>query len=436
MSGVARFVRHSSGAISLFPGDADFDAKLRDYFQRISVVSPHYRGLIGQCPVSLTDDPVALLGALPATSKSTYRDTLREEALLSVQGASFVTDFSSGSSADPVIRVCRQADDLSEQDATVEAFVRAGMKASDRLVCIDVGAAEIYDFYFRAARSLGVSEVTFLHLTADRAQSLRPLHRLRPTVLLTTPSLLTRLWRDLQRIWGPGHCPVRALIVMGEMMDPEFRQQVRATWGCRVMSFYGTTEIGGFAAECIHEDGHHFHPQRVIPTVEMPFSFDGTTVEGEVSFTALQMHTQSVVKYQVGDIVRISTAPCTCGERTPRLWFLERREDAFVLAGEKFTYAMFLREFRDIVPGLGLMTLEVLDEDGENGKTRLRFTLPQQHRKHERALLALLREGIFELDSLCRYGLVDFELRFEAAAAAETRKLRCVVDHRAASVVP
>ena len=426
----ARFVRHASGAVSLIPDGARFAERLRDYFDYLCSASAYYRGLVEQCGIPAATDPVGLLGALPVTSKETYRSVLLEEALSSANGANLVTDFSSGSTAEPVMRVCRPADDLCEQEVTEEVFRRAGMEPGDRFVCMDVGAAEIYDFYFRAARNLGVHEVQFLHLTTDWAGSVRPLGALKPTILLSTPSLLARAWPPLRALWDRESCPVKTLIMMGEATDPQFRDAIRAAWGCRVVSFYGTTEIGGFAGECHLGDGHHFRPDLVVPTVEAPRAFDGDQVEGEVYFTSTHIHTQSVVKYQVGDVARLSTVPCPCGEITPRLWFLERCEDAFVMAGEKFSHAMFLAAFRDVAPGLGLMTLEIADLEGGDGKVRLTFTLPQQYRAHEAALLDLLRDGIFELDSLYRYGLVDFELVFAAADENKGRKLRRVIDHR------
>ena len=433
MSGPARFVRHPSGAVSLIPEGDGFPARLSAYFDYVCSVSPYYRSLVEQSGIPAATDPTGLLGALPVTSKETYRSVLMEEALASANGVNLVTDFSSGSTAAPVMRVCRPADDLCEQEVTVEVFRRAGMGPGDRFVCMDVGAAEIYDFYFRAARNLGTTEVQFLHLTTDWAVSVRPLRMLAPTILLTTPSLLVRTWDVLRRFWDRDDCPVKTLIMMGEATDPQVRETIRAAWGCRVVSFYGTTEIGGFAGECRVGDGHHFRPDLVVPTVEAPRAFDGDNVEGEVCFTSMHIHTQSVIKYQVGDIVRISTAPCPCGETTPRLWFLERCQDAFIMAGDKFSHDMFLQAFRDVVPGLKMMALELVDLEGDDGKVRLRFTFPQQYQKHEREFLGVLRDGIFELDSLYRYGLVDFELRFRAVDDYTERKLRRVVDSRRVS---
>ena len=143
---------------------AGLPAHLRVLFARLKDRSPHYRAMmrpLGEC------DPIAMLAAMPATEKSTYRTELAQEALSDLRGESFVIDFSSGSTARPVQRFCRVADDLSEQEATERAFRRAGIGRGDRLVFIDVGMAQIYEFYARAARSLGVAEVTYLQMTHD-----------------------------------------------------------------------------------------------------------------------------------------------------------------------------------------------------------------------------------------------------------------------------
>lgn len=424
------YYHHQNGDISLFPKTKEFRKQLCHYLKRITKSSKHYRSLIQKEGLNTDTHPFEVFDLLPYTSKATYRNILTKEAFKDIRGAPFVTDYSSGSVAEPVIRICTANDDLCEQEITEATFKRAGIGQADRLVCIDVGAASIYDFYFRAARNLGIANANFLHLTSQVESSVQPLRALQPNILLTLPSLLARMWPSLKTLWDSGSCPIRVIIMMGESMDANFRNVVERSLQCKVLSFYGTTEVGGLAGECALQDGHHFDPKFVVPTIKSPTWQRDDTVSGEVVYTTLHEHTHSIIKYEVGDIIKLSRAPCRCGESTPRLWFIERTNEAFILAGEKFSYKMFFDAFSNEVPGIEVMSLEISKEDSKNGAQVLSFDFSTSVSSYEHKIYNLLKNEIFGLDSLYRYGFVEFNIAFKPVSEFKGRKLNRLIDHR------
>jgi phenylacetate-coenzyme A ligase PaaK-like adenylate-forming protein len=217
---------------------------------------------------------------------------------------------------------------------------------------------------------------------------------------------------------------------MGEPMHHDFRREVMETLGCHVYSFYGTTETGGIASDCEFAAGGHFDPAMVCPTVRNPTRLDDTTIEGEVLFTTLYIKYQSVVKYEVGDIVRLTTQPCPCGDPLPRLRFIERTHDSFILTGIKFRYQTILDAFREIVPELTQMSIRLSDISEEQGHTRLDIALPNEFAAHERPLLDILKHGIFEMDDVHQFGFVRFNLTFVKPGDFDERKVRGIVDRR------
>jgi phenylacetate-CoA ligase len=425
------FAFHEDGSATLIDGAGRAAGDLRALFARLRERSPHYRALL---PPLAECEPVAALAAMPATEKTTYRTELAREALADLRGENFVIDFSSGSTARPVQRFCRAADDLSEQEATERAFRRAGIGRGDRLVFIDVGMAQIYEFYARAARSLGVAEVTYLQMTQDLDATLLTLRRLRPDAILIIPSLLSLMERHLSELWPGVASPVRCVIGTGEPTPPKLRVAVKEAWGAQVFSLYGTTETGCLASECACEDGHHFDVDAHVLTLRNTNRIDNSTVEGELLLTTTQIQTQAVVKYAVGDIVRVSTVPCRCGEETPRIWHLHRTQDAFVFAGEKFHHRMILDVFRRVAPDLEALTLEIDDVPEGPEHVLLRAVVPESFAVRKPLLLDTLRKGIFELDSLVHAGLVrvDVDCR-QASASPRKRKSVYVIDRRGAA---
>ena len=424
------FIEHTGDLVSLVPSGKNFEEKLRKYFQSQIDNSTYYASVFQKLGLDSTCPPVEMLAELPPTTKEVYRETLQLESLSRLNESSFVTDYSSGSTADSVLRLCTTPDDLAEQAVTESVFKSVGMGPGDHFICMDIGASDIYDFYFRAARNLGVSRTSFLHMTHDYKKACQPLTLLRPNILLSVPSLLIRTWPIISNYWADKTSPIKTVIHMGEPMHDSFRQEVESKWDCRVHSFYGTTETGGIGVDCKHKDGIHFDPHIILPTLESVKQINENEYEGEVLFTTPHIRTQSVIKYRVGDRVRINAGPCPCGITTPRLIFLERTHEAFIIAGEKFSHSMILEGLQETAPGLQLASLVIEDLELEQGDALLRIQLPDSFQQFEPKFLATLETDIFELDAIFRYGLVKFQLEFLPANKILGRKMTKVRDNR------
>lgn len=425
-----RFIQHTTGLVSLVPTGNSFPENFRKYFQNQIDTSAYYASVFHKLGLDATHDPLEILAELPPTTKEVYRETLQLESLTRLNESTFVTDYSSGSTANSVLRLCTPADDLAEQALTESVFAAVGMGPGDQFICMDIGATDIYDFYFRAARNLGVGRASFLHLTHNYEQACQPLKSLRPTVLLTVPSLLIRAWPVIGKYWERETCPIETVIHMGEPMHESFRREVERHWDCQVRSFYGTTETGGIGVDCENKNGIHFDPGIILPTLELAQPVSEHAHEGEVLFTTLHLRTQSVIKYRVGDRVRLDAAPCPCGNPLPLLTFLERIHEAFMIAGEKFHHAMILEGLRESAPDLPLANLIIEDLDPKLGDAKLRVQLPDAYRELEPKFLTTLETNIFELDALFRYGLVKFQLDFLPLDKIRGRKMTKVRDHR------
>ena len=269
-----------------------------------------------------------------------------------------------------------------------------------------------------------------MHLTQNYGQSCLPLKNLQPTILLTVPSLLIRCWETIKDFWIDSHCPIRTVIHMGEPMDANFRRMVEDHWGCRVHSFYGTTETGGIGMSCEDNCGIHFDPGLFTPTLEKAHCVNDEVFEGEVLFTTLHIRTQSMIKYRGGDHVRIDISPCTCGNHTPRMIFLNRTLEAFIIAGEKFHHAMILEGLRESAADLPFAILIIEDLLSADGDALLRVQLPDSHRRLDPEFRGTLENDIFELDALFRYGWVKFKIEFLHMENFQGRKMIKVRDKR------
>jgi phenylacetate-coenzyme A ligase PaaK-like adenylate-forming protein len=398
-------------------------------FARLRRVSPHHAGLLS---TEAEQDPLRELGRLPPTDKRTYREVLAVECLAALGHAGFISDHSSGTTAQPITRFSQPVDELAEQEVTEAAFAAAGVGPGARVLCVDVDMAELAEFYARAARARGAAQIAFLHLSADLARTVRCLRRFAPTHLVVTPSLLGRLWQELGEEAGGLAAPPRGVISVGEILPDSLRRGVQAAWrGCRFTSFYGTTEVGGMAWECAAGDGHHFDPAAFVAVLDGMGSLGREGGEGELLLTTPRHRTQAVVNYRSGDLVRLDLRPCRCGDPRPRLHTIRRLHEAFVFAGYKFAYDTLAGALTERFPDLPPVAMTVQDVDGGLGAVLLRLHLPRPSPVEAEDLVSALRGGIPDLDGLARRGLLRIEVgREEQAPPVGARKTRRLVDRR------
>lgn len=421
------FLEHE-GAITLIEKGAHFEAVCGRFFEELHANSPFYRKKIEQTGASLSA-PLDLLVRMPISTKADYRDALQNEALHALHTRPFISDYSSGSTDACVLRFSSVLEECAELEVTETVFRRAGMGPGDRFVCLEVGAPEIYDFYFRAARNVGATQTTYMKVTNDYAASFEPLLRLNPSVILTLPSLMVKAWPYIRDHWPRGEAPINSFIHMGEAMHPDLKREIEETWGCKVYSFYGTTELGGMGGECVCGDGCHFDPSLICPTLGNPKEIRSGVFEGEGFFTTLHFRNQTVVKYRAGDVVQLDLNPCDCGELTPRLRFVERTADSFIITGDKFRYETVFNALRKAVPAITLLTIQLADIPDSDGML-MTFFLPEAVGLHRAIIEKTLRYGIFELDSVFHYGFAELKLKFVPPAAFGERKMKRVVDER------
>ena len=175
------FVKYDD-TLTLIESGARFESICARYFENQSLHSAFYRDRIERTGIP-TSKPIDLLVKMAVATKSDYRDSLQHEAFHALQARPFISDYSSGSTDACVLRFSAVSEELAEQEITETVFRRADMGAGDRFVCLEVGAPEIYDFYFRAARNLGAVQTTYIKVTPDYSASFEPLLRLDPTVI-------------------------------------------------------------------------------------------------------------------------------------------------------------------------------------------------------------------------------------------------------------
>jgi phenylacetate-coenzyme A ligase PaaK-like adenylate-forming protein len=210
----------------------------------------------------------------------------------------------------------------------------AGLPAPPRIAlvgAIDGHFASIVSF--ERARRLN----PWLAASSHAFSFLQPLERLAeqldafaPTVLATYPSMAWVLCEAQRQ--GRLHVAPRAVWTGGETLSPALRRSLSQIFGAQVHDSYGASECFVIANECrcgrlhLNADWVILEPVdgrgRPVPDG----SFGATTL-----LTNLSNEVQPIIRYDLGDRVRIVPGACDCGSSLPVIEVQGRADDVLTL---------------------------------------------------------------------------------------------------------
>ncbi len=289
--------------------------------------SPYYRELFRQTGFNAAAvTSWADFTALPLTGKSELTECNREFLAVDPKNVVDICQ-TSGITGTPVTIWQTEAD--LQRLATNEqlAFIAAGIGATDRVL---IGAALDRVFMAGLAYFLGLRKIG---ATAIRAGSGQPglvaelICQQRPNVLVGVPSLLLRVAKQLQGQHKiPADLGVEKLICIGEPIRNDdlslspLGQALQDIWSAQLFGTYASTEMATAFADCTCGCGGHLLPElmvvEIIDANGQPVAM-GTT--GEVVVTPLGIEGTPLLRYRTGDIARLHTDVCNCGNPAPRL---------------------------------------------------------------------------------------------------------------------
>ncbi|MEP6662048.1 MAG: AMP-binding protein [Verrucomicrobiota bacterium] len=233
----------------------------------------------------------------------------------------------SGTTGDPIAWMLTESDLQRLAAGDRRAFANAGLTRRDTVLlavtldrCFIAGMA-----YALGLRALGCA--TIRAGPSSPLLVLNCLKRFRPTAIVAVPSFL-RIVADKAREtkFDLKNCSIRKAICIGEpIRDSDFQlnssgQFIESTWGAKVFSTYGVTELSQACCECAAGKGAHI-PQETLHLEildEAGRSLPDGEI-GEVVATTFGVEAMPLIRYRTGDCAAIFSKRCICGMTSPRL---------------------------------------------------------------------------------------------------------------------
>lgn len=233
----------------------------------------------------------------------------------------------SGTTGQPLLWMLTEADVRRLALNEKISFECAGLTARDTVLvavaldrCFIAGLA-----YTTGLRELGCAVVRAGASSATLV--LETIRRVRPTAIVAVPSFLRHVAdRAREAKFDLKNCPVKKAVCIGEpVRDTAFAlnssgRAIETSWGAKVFSTYGVTELANSLCECAAGAGGHLHDQQlhieILDDAGRPLP-DGET--GEVVATTFGVEAMPLIRYRTGDCAVLFSKRCQCGRTTTRI---------------------------------------------------------------------------------------------------------------------
>jgi phenylacetate-CoA ligase len=127
--------------------------------------------------------------------------------------------------------------------------------------------------------------------------------------------------------------PLKAVVSTAESLHPDQRETIARAFGAPVVNEYGARDGGIIAYECpkgrMHIFSENCYLEVVDPVTRQPVP---PGKSGLVLVTDLHNFAMPRLRYELGDVIKLSGEPCSCGIRYPVLDSIDGREDDIFLS--------------------------------------------------------------------------------------------------------
>jgi phenylacetate-CoA ligase len=197
-----------------------------------------------------------------------------------------------------------------------------------RMRIATVGATSPLHMTARFAMSidLGVYALRQLDARTPLRDIVTTLNEHRPEQLVAYASMASLL--AVEQLEGRLRISPRIVCTSSEVRTEEMTANIRDAWGVEPFDLYGTTE-SLYAGDCEHHTGMHvFEDLGLVEVVDEHGDPVADGVAGaKLLVTSFIKRTQPVLRYEISDMVALTTAPCPCGRPLARMVSLAGRSD-------------------------------------------------------------------------------------------------------------
>jgi phenylacetate-CoA ligase len=169
------------------------------------------------------------------------------------------------------------------------------------------------------------------------------LNRYKPEVINGFVSAIFQLAKFIEQKQLALDFQVKAIFTTSETLLPFHRELIEKVFKCPVYNQYASAEGAPFITECSAGSLHYNTDTGVIEVIE-------TNAGTEMLVTSFTTHGTPLIRYKIGDLIKLKTGECRCGSLHPLVDAIEGRQVEFLIS--KQYGHVSLSHLADVIKGL------------------------------------------------------------------------------------
>jgi phenylacetate-CoA ligase len=287
------------------------------------------------------------LKKLPILTKEIIRKRLSDLVPMNVQKEKFVPTATGGSTGEPMKFFVDDNWNAWNMAAAYRQWSWAGYNVGDKMTYLWSAPQDITSQAMLKTKILNkVHQTIFLDAhklnekTLDEYISI--LRSFQPKVINAYASAIYVIAQYMQKK-GIADIRPEAILTSCETLFPYQRRIIEQTFDCKVYDYYSGRDTTFHAGECPEHVGYHMAIENAV--VEFVKNNEPVSPEeiGKMVITDLENYAMPFIRYEIGDLGRLSTEMCPCGRRLPLLKEISGRiRDIIVTKDGKYLTGAFI----------------------------------------------------------------------------------------------
>lgn len=301
------------------------------------------------------------LKKLPVLKKTPISSRPEELMARNVSQHAIIARYTSGTTAAPLKFYTTNESISWGTAAWLRAYRWGGYELGDKHAVIRAFTALELKTPFHRITNLLLRRNVLLNAYSVSAMSIqasaRKLQTLRPQFLMGY-SWGIHMLADYFLTEGIRPPQLQAIFTNAETTLPSRRRLIEKAFGSEVYDVYGSREFSTIASECERHSGYHIQSENVL----LEFIKDGENVgpgeRGAILVTDLNNYAMPFIRYEIGDVGKISEDTCPCGRCLPLFESLEGRNYEFFVTGDGSI--LYLRDLDTVFEGLPVKMFQIV----------------------------------------------------------------------------
>ena len=187
---------------------------------------------------------------------------------------------------------------------------------------------------------------------------MRLFYAFKPDCLRAYPEVLAQIGRFILKNNLKAH--LKSAIIGGNLLIDQDKEVIEKAFQTKVCESYISTEASLMASDCEHNNLHVYMDNVILETLNG--YADSKRKSGNVVVTNLDNFAMPFIRYETGDIAKLSDKPCKCGRQFQMISELQgRSSDVVITPSRKFVRLPFFIDLFSKYPDV--IRFQVIQED-------------------------------------------------------------------------